>query len=69
MQATHGKPTPLSIKRRSGRGKDLRYKDVIKHPECYAPMCRKHNLMYDKFTAELREAVIEAKSTQEEIPF
>jgi len=36
VEFAHIKETPL---RGRGRGLDRRYRDILKHPDCYVPMC------------------------------
>jgi hypothetical protein len=40
----HVRPTKC---RGRGRGSVKRYADILKHPECYAPLCSLHHLQFD----------------------
>ncbi len=47
------------------RGMDRRFRDVIKNPQSYAPMCHKHHMVYDKLK---RRSTIRP-ANEEPIPF
>ena len=38
-----------------GRGMNRRYRDVIKHPGAYRPMCKDHHKLYDDGEISLSE--------------
>ncbi len=62
LEAAHVKTTGLNGQ---GRGLDRRYRDVLAHPECYRPMCRRCHRLYDQLRA--LEGAVECKD--EPIPF
>lgn len=49
IQAAHVIETNI---KGSGRGLDRRYRDVIKHPDSYRPMCRECHLVFDALWAK-----------------
>lgn len=48
-----------------GRGMARRYRDVLKNPACYAPMCPDCHKLFDKFVAQMKVLV----QKEEPIPF
>jgi hypothetical protein len=46
IEAAHVKPTSLCGS--NSRGMDRRYRDIIKNPDCYRPMCGKHHRVFDQ---------------------
>jgi hypothetical protein len=65
VQAAHVRATKL---RGCGRGLDRRYRDVLKHPGHYRPMCAKHHRAFDRIMRELANTE-PAETCQEPIPF
>lgn len=45
LHAAHIKSTGLNGK---SRGLDRRFRDVIKHPDCYKPMCKQCHQVFDR---------------------
>lgn len=65
LHAAHVKPTSLNG---AGRGGKRRWKDVIDHPDHYAPMCRECHRTFDRYVYELMRLARGAQ-VEEEIPF
>ncbi len=60
VDAAHIRPTPIEGK--SARGMNARWSDVIKHSDCYRPMCHKHHRLFDSLRSQ-------PKFDEELIPF
>ena len=45
VEFAHIKETPL---RGRARGLDRRYRDILKHPDCYLPLCRPCHIAFTK---------------------
>lgn len=63
IEAAHVVPTGL---KGEGRGLDRRYRDVLKHPDCYRPMCKRCHRTFDKLARLIRA---ELEPAEEPIPF
>lgn len=62
LEFAHVKPTALNGR---GRGSRERYYDVLKHPDCYTLLCRKHHNLMDGPNWKSRQA----EQRAEEPPF
>lgn len=68
LEMAHVRPTELSGT--NGRGLKHRYLDALKHPECYAAMCRRHHRLFDRYLHDLMEMARDGVVPDEEpIPF
>jgi hypothetical protein len=61
--AAHVKPTGL---KGPSRGLDRRYRDVLKNPDCYRPMCKGCHRVFDGLVSLARVTTLK---TEEPIPF
>lgn len=62
-EMAHVCPTELSGS--NSRGMDRRYRDVLKNPDCYEPMCHGCHVLFDGFVRKMKVLV----EKEEPIPF